>query len=100
MTSSEETDKREVWSEKSRRSKPVRDTSLFIFIYSFSGFPMSEMLIKLQNLMNFYFVFWMFLLPCMCYHLVSSFAQHSGCDDGWQYLHLYHIALLHLYPPA
>lgn len=34
MTSSEETDKREVWSEKSSRSKPVRNTSLFVCIYS------------------------------------------------------------------
>lgn len=30
MTSSEETDKRELWSEKSRRSKPVRGKSLFV----------------------------------------------------------------------
>lgn len=33
MTSSEETDKREPWSEKSRRSKPVRNVVIYVYLW-------------------------------------------------------------------
>lgn len=91
MTSSEETDKRELWSEKSRRSKPVRGTSLFVFIYClcfsfFSGTSISEMLIKLQNLMKFCIVLACSYSP-VC--VVTSLRQ--------QLVHLYHAVFLYLY---
>lgn len=70
MTSSEDTDKREAWSEKSRRSKPVR---------------------TLQNLMKFCFEFicirtFFFLIPCraVCCHrsYLALFWQTAAAFAG------------------